>query len=161
VKRFVEWYDEDGEIHKDMPIHFVRPYNPKPRQKKRVGFTDMYGFGKWGGSSDAGAVMIAKDKELRKGLTLAIYEYLKGTVGFNNYILTNATIISRELDINDAHVRRSLRLLKEKGVIIEGPSVGNARSLRLNPNYYYKGNPSDVEVDKLGNLNLVVNNDKD
>jgi len=99
-----------------------------------------------------GNVKIAKDKALRKGSTLAIYYYLKGIMGADNLISTNSMILGRELNINHSYVKKSLRLLKEKGIIVEIPSIRKVKSIRLDPNHYYKENLEAFSRETLKNL---------
>ena len=147
--RLMGWIDQNGEVRDDsLPVVVPR---------KRRGTLWLYGQW-WFQMSQNAAIELSKDKDLR-GRPKDVLLYLYGTLDFDNYVETNASRIGREIDIDASAVRKCLRLLRDKGVILEGPSVGNSRTWRLNPKYGFKGNPvGKVTRDGHGRLRLVVDN---
>ena len=58
---------------------------------------------------------------------------------FNNYLRISRTEIADALQIQPVNVSRSMKVLKEKGIIFEGPPAGKFKTYRLNPYIAHKG----------------------
>ena len=98
----------------------------------------------WIMNSQEALIEIAKDKDLQ-GRTLRVFLYLCGILDFHNLIQIPQVEICKELDLKRSHVSLSIKILIDKGIILQGSKVGRSFAYRLNPDYGWKG--------KVKNLN--------
>jgi predicted transcriptional regulator len=102
-----------------------------------------YGKG-WVMNSQEALEMLASDKELT-GETLRVLLFLLSRLDFENWIQIAQIEIAEKLDIRKSQISRSIKLLTNKGILLEGPKAGRSFAYRLNPDYGWKG--------KVKNLN--------
>jgi DNA-binding Lrp family transcriptional regulator len=58
---------------------------------------------------------------------------------FENFIGIDQTEIAEFIGIARPNVARSIRKLREKGILVEGPKLGRHKSYQLNLQYAWKG----------------------
>ena len=70
-----------------------------------------------------------------------------------NHVLTPQSEIASRIGMARTHFSRGLSRLVKKGVVEKGPKIGRMVSLRLNPEYGWKGTAKNhvVELDKHRN----------
>ena len=84
----------------------------------------------------------ALDRLANAGLTGQTYRVLLkllAKVEFENYIVVSQAEMAKELEMNQPNFARALSALVNEGVILRGPKVGRMGSLKLNPEYGWKG----------------------
>ncbi len=84
--------------------------------------------------------LIAKDPDF----TLEAYRVLNlliGEIGWGNWIEITQKEIADELDMRQPNVSRTIKFLVSKGVL-EKTTSGRCNKLRLNPDYWMRGNPT-------------------
>ena len=64
---------------------------------------------------------------------------LLGYVDYENHILTPQSEMAEKLGMDRSNFNRAVKRLVERGVIEKGPKIGRMVSLRLNPEYGWKG----------------------
>jgi hypothetical protein len=69
------------------------------------------------------------------GVDLRVFLYLFSSLDFRSFIPVPQLEVAEALAKQKAHVSRSIRKLKERGLIIAGPKVNRSPSFRLNPHY--------------------------
>ena len=72
-------------------------------------------------------------------------------VEFENFIVVSQSSMAEELGMTLPNFSRALSRLVKEGVILRGPKVGQQASLKLNPNYGWKGTAKNhiVAVDEF------------
>jgi len=78
--------------------------------------------------------MLAIDKHL-DGVDLRVFLYLSSRLNFRTPLEVSQREMAEALERRQEHISRSMRKLREKGVIIEGEKVGRSSEWRFNPNY--------------------------
>lgn len=73
------------------------------------------------------------------GEQLKVLLYLFGRLDFDNYLRVSGKEIAEWVNINLPHVSRVMKVLKNLGIIIEGPATGKFKTYRLNPEILHKG----------------------
>jgi len=58
---------------------------------------------------------------------------------FENHILMPQSEIAKKIGMDRSHFNRGMKKLINEGIIIRGPKIGRMVSLKLNPNYGWKG----------------------
>ena len=98
---------------------------------------------------------IARDKDL----TLEpknVLIYLCACLDFENFIQVPQAEIVEALEMKQSNVSKAIHLLIGKGILIRGPKIGRSYSLRLNPNYGWKGKVKHLRRNgKTGGLEVV------
>ena len=129
--RNISQYDNrTGELLEGLVIYCGVKYNPYA--------------GGWVMNSQEALKLIAKDKDLQ-GRTLRVFLYLCGILDFENLIQIPQIEICKELDLKRSNVSLAIKILVDKGILIQGPKIGRSFAYRLNPDYGWKG--------KVKNLN--------
>jgi hypothetical protein len=77
---------------------------------------------------------LAMDPHLN-GVDLRVFLYLASHLDFENATVVPQLEIARALGRHKEHISRSIRKLKEKGVIVPGDKVGRSTQWRLNPKF--------------------------
>jgi hypothetical protein len=93
----------------------------------------------WMQTAQGPLMEIATDKDY----TLTAYRvltFLNAILDYENYINTPPSIIADCLRLHRPCVSKTLKFLIDKGVLFEGPRVGQSPTYRLNPEYGWKGN---------------------
>ena len=135
-KRFCQVDLDTGEVLEDGFVAYVVP--------RRVN-----GFGRWLSMSQDAVIFLSRaamgDLAHEK---LGLQEYvvlmcLLGYVDFENHILTPQAEMAAKIGMQRSHFSRAVRRLAELGVIEKGPKIGRMVSLRLNPNYGWKGSSAN------------------
>ena len=78
--------------------------------------------------------LMASDKDL-DGVDFRVFLYLSSRLDFKEPTLVAQTEIADALDKKTTHVARSIRKLRDKGILIAGGKVGRSIEWRLNPDY--------------------------
>jgi DNA-binding Lrp family transcriptional regulator len=78
--------------------------------------------------------LLAMDKDL-DGVDLRVFMYLSSSLNFREPLEVSQREIADVLERRQEHISRSMRKLREKGIIIEGEKVGRSSEWRFNPNY--------------------------
>lgn len=73
------------------------------------------------------------------GETLRVLLVLLAKVEYENFIVVSQSDMAEELGVSKTQFNRSLKILIDNDIIQRGPKVGRQGSLRLNPNYGWKG----------------------
>lgn len=104
-----------------------------------VGQRAPHSYGdRWMQMSQDALTVIAKDQDL--GLVdHRVFAALNGRLDFQNWLTISQAEVARELGLDPAQVSRSLKKLRDKRILLDGPKVGRARSFRLNPSFGWKG----------------------
>jgi len=58
---------------------------------------------------------------------------------FDNYLRVSLKELAEELNMQETHVSRAMKRLKELNIIIEGPMAGRFKTYRLNPYIAHRG----------------------
>lgn len=105
---------------------------------------------KWKGDSflmifqDAFA-KIAKDRTITPEAKNLFY-YLLSCLDFENFISLSQAKIAKELSMQRSHICRAMKLLVEKGLVMEGPKADRSHSYKINNQYAWKGNLAKLKV---------------
>lgn len=84
-----------------------------------------------------------------------VLAYLLGKLDFENYLHVSQADIARQLVIAPPDVSKAVRRLVEAGVLIRGPKVGRAGTLRLAPEFGWKGRVRSLHVARGKALSVV------
>lgn len=87
---------------------------------------------------------IAQDKEL-SGEPLRVLMYLFGKIDFENYLQVLQKDIAADLEMHKVNVSKAMKLLISKGIVLEGPKVGQSKTYRLNEHYGWKGKVKNLQ----------------
>ena len=80
---------------------------------------------------------------------------LASKLDFENLICISAVEVAQELKMKPSNFSRSVRRLKELGILIEGPRVGKSKTYRLNPNVGWKGSAKNHKNALRQHLSVV------
>jgi len=110
---------------------------------------------RWYMSSQDAAIELAKDPVIGKSAeAMRVLWYMVGRLDFENFIQVPQVEIAKELNMHKQHVNRAVKILLERGVLLQGPRVGRAYSWRLNPHFGWKGKVKNLEEQRR-KLSLV------
>ena len=148
LKNISQYDNRTGELLEGVVIYCGVKHNPYS--------------GGWIMNSQEALKLIAKDKDLQ-GRTLRIFLYLCGILDFENLIQIPQVEICRELDLKRSNVSLAIKILVDKGILIQGPKVGRSFAYRLNPDYGWKGKVKNLneyrkEVEEAEKLKIKQNN---
>lgn len=87
---------------------------------------------------------IAQDKEL-SGEPLRVLLYLMSKIDYENYLQVMQKRISEDLDMHKVNVSKAIKMLVDKGIILEGPKIGQCKTYRLNEHYGWKGKVKNLQ----------------
>lgn len=140
-KKLTQVDAETGEVMEDGFVAYVVP-------KRQNGFK-----GRWMAMSQDGMVWLsrevmgelAKDRRL-SGQDLGVLLCLLGHLDYENHILTPQAEMAEKVGIQRSNFSRSIRHLVELGIVEKGPKVGRMVSLKLNPEYGWKGSSKNHVV---------------
>lgn len=65
--------------------------------------------------------------------------FLMSKLDWENYLRITQRSIAEALDMKQPHVSRAMKALVSRGIIIEGPRMGNNKTYRLDPHMAMKG----------------------
>lgn len=126
--------DKDtGEVLDDGFIAYVVP-------KRKNGFE-----GRWLAMSQDAMLWlsrVAMGDLAKSGMGVGEFQVLMcllGHVDYENHILTPQSEMAERLGMDRSNFNRAVKRLVERGVIEKGPKIGRMVSLRLNPEYGWKG----------------------
>ena len=122
--KVVGYIDERTGKEYGFPVIFGRKNSP-------------YGNG-WIMNSQEALNIIAEDKDI-KGLDLRVFLKVCARLDFENWVHLPLNELSRELEIDKAHISRSIKLLVEKNILIKSAKIGRSYAYRLNPDFGWKG----------------------
>lgn len=126
-KRFIQIDAETGELEQGFVAYIA------PKRKN--------GFSKEGWVAMAqGMAMVNLAKSTRMdGESLRVFLILCSHLEYENFILTPQTEMAEKIGMSKTNFSRALKKLLEEGVIEKGPKIGRMVSLKLNPEYGWKG----------------------
>lgn len=120
-----EWFDQEtGEVMDHSVALIVTP-------KKKMGFKEG-----WVAMSQAATDVF---KDIRSVDQQRVLWALLGKLDFENLIQISQAEIATDLGMAKANVSRSIKALKERGVLLQGPKIGRSSTYRLNPQMGWKG----------------------
>lgn len=123
-KRLQQIDSETGEIIDGFVAYVV------PKRKN--------GFGQgWLAMAQNGAEILAQSN--LSGNDFKVLMKLLSVLDYENLIQVSQADVARELNMHRQHVQRSIKLLIDFGIVLEGVRIGISRSYRLNPNFGWKG----------------------
>ena len=123
-KRLQQIDSETGEIIDGFVAYVV------PKRKN--------GFGQgWLAMAQNGAEILAQSN--LSGNDFKVLMKLLSVLDYENLIQVSQADVARELNMHRQHVQRSIKLLIDFGIVLEGVKIGVSRSYRLNPNFGWKG----------------------
>lgn len=85
-------------------------------------------------------------KEKLTGEQSSVFLYLLGKVDFENFLTINQGEVAKDLEMQQSHVSRAIKKLKELNIIVEGPRAGLNKTYRLNPYIAHKGTNRDKTI---------------
>lgn len=126
-KRFIQIDAETGELEQGFVAYIA------PKRKN--------GFSKEGWVAMAqGMAMVNLAKSPRMdGESLRVFLILCSHLEYENFILTPQTEMAEKIGMSKTNFSRALKKLLEEGVVEKGPKIGRMVSLKLNPEYGWKG----------------------
>lgn len=120
-----EWFDQEtGEIIDHAVALVVTP-------KRKMGFREG-----WVAMSQAATDVF---KDIRSVDQQRVLWALLGKLDFENLIQISQSEIASDLSMAKANVSRSIKALRERGVLLQGPKIGRSSTYRLNPDMGWKG----------------------
>ena len=99
--------------------------------------------------------VVAADRELT-ATQLRVLLYSMGRLDFENYIHLSQAEIARELGVKPPNVSAAVAALVRKKILTKGPRVGRVSTLRLSPDFGWKGRYSSLLAERKRSLKLVV-----
>lgn len=145
-----EWFDQTtGEVIEHSVALIVTP-------KRKMGFREG-----WVAMSQS-AMEVFKD--IRSADQQRVLWALLSVLDFENHIQVSQARIAEDLEMQRSHVSRSIKALRERGVLIQGPKVGRSLTYRLNPQMGWKGsakqhNQALQDRMKQSNMRVVTSGD--
>lgn len=100
---------------------------------------------------------LAKDAELA-GQPTRVLLFLLSRLDWENFISFSQKDIAEKLQIRREAVSRAVKLLREKGLLEAGPTVGTVRTYRLNAGYAWRGSVVNLHKARAQKLSLAVSN---
>lgn len=109
--------------------------------------------GRWMAMSQDGMVWLSRgvlgdllrDRKL-SGQDLGVFLCLLGHLDYENHILTPQAEMAETVGLHRSNFNRSVRHLVELGILEKGPKVGRMVSLKLSPEYGWKGSSKNHVV---------------
>jgi DNA-binding transcriptional regulator YhcF (GntR family) len=77
---------------------------------------------------------------------MRVFMILSGHLEQENFILTPQSQMAAEIEMDRGHFSRAVKKLVDEGVILRGPKIGRMVSLKLNPEYGWKGSAKNHVV---------------
>jgi hypothetical protein len=99
---------------------------------------------------------LAKDKEI-SGRPRRVLDFMMSKLSWENWIHVEQKQIAEELELDRSDVSRSIKLLVQKGIILQATLPGNKQmsAYKLNSNYGYKGKVKNLGVYRLKEARLL------
>lgn len=140
-KRLTQADAETGEQLADGFVAYVVP-------KRQNGFG-----GRWMAMSQDAMIWLsrgalgelAKDRRL-SSQDLGVFLCLLGHLDYENHVLTPQSEMAQKVGMQRSNFNRSISRLVELGIIERGPKIGRMVSLRLSPEYGWKGSAKNHVV---------------
>jgi hypothetical protein len=124
----------------------------RPRQRGGSTITALYGPN-WLAMPTGAAQALASDKELAAA-ELRMTLFLLSKMRPGNHVDMRPVDVANEMGLNRSNAARTLRKLRDKGIIIDRKPFG----WRLDPNYVFRGDPTGlVGKRRDGSLVLIEN----
>jgi len=131
---------ETGELIEGVPVYIATKV--KLREGWFMGFQDAF-------------AVLAKDKEITWE-TQRVLLYLLSNLGFENYIAIPQRQIVEALEMQKQNVSRSIKLLVEKQILLEGPKLGRTHTYRLNSAFGWKGSVKNLTKTRHQKTGTVI-----
>lgn len=123
IRKDGDWVDpETGEIHSGLPMLVPR------RGSER----------NWMMAFQKSFESIAKDKEITLEAR-RVLDFIYSRLDFENYFRVSQVEISKELEMKQSSVSRSIKTLLSKEIIFIDAKEGRSKCYRLNTSYGWKG----------------------
>jgi hypothetical protein len=145
-KRLTQVDADTGEVMDDGFVAYVVP-------KRQNGFG-----GRWMAMSQDGMVwlsrgvlgQLATERKL-SGQDLGVFLCLLGHLDYENHILTPQSEMADKVGMHRSNFSRAISRLVEIGIVEKGPKIGRMVSLKLNPEYGWKGSAKNhvVALDQI------------
>ena len=94
---------------------------------------------------------IAMDKELT-GESLRVWLYMLSEMRYENCIFISHTEMAKDMGMLPPNTCRALRKLLSKGLILEGPKIGPAKSYRVSSDIAWKGKIKNLQTRRYEEL---------
>ncbi len=125
-KRFIQVDAETGTIEQGFVAYIV----PKRQNGFKEGWVAM--------AQGMAMVNLAKSTKM-DGDSFRVFFALCASLEYENFILTPQSEMAAEIGMQRSNFNRALKKLLDEGVIERGPKIGRMVSLKLNPEYGWKG----------------------
>jgi hypothetical protein len=126
-KRMYQVDAETGELQQGF-MAYVAP--------KRV---NGFGKGKWLAMAQGDVAVRLAHVGTLSGDALRVFLVLVAHVDYENFVLVPQSEMAAKIGMQPSNFNRGLTALVAEGVVEKGPKIGRIVSLRLNPNYVWKG----------------------
>jgi hypothetical protein len=126
TKRFIQMDAETGEVEQGFVAYVV----PKRQNGFKEGWVAM--------AQGMAMVDLAKSPKM-DGDAFRVFFTLCSFLEYENFILTPQTEMAEKIGMDKSNFNRALKKLLAEGVIERGPKIGRMVSLKLSPEYGWKG----------------------
>ena len=140
ITRFRTIDMETGELIDGVPVYIASKV--KLREGWFMGFQEAF-------------VALAKDREITMD-SRRVLDYLMGNLGFENYVALPQRQIAEDLAMQKPHVSRAIKLLVDKGILIEGPKLGRTHTYRLSNLFGWKGSVKNLTKTRNQKTGTVI-----
>lgn len=76
---------------------------------------------------------------------MRVFMYLCSKIDYENYIRLSQKDVAEALNMQKQNVSRAMKLLVTKGILLEGPKIGQNKTYRLNEHYGWKGKVKNLQ----------------
>lgn len=101
-----------------------------------------------------GSRQLAMNKELTRN-DLRVYHALVARLDFKNWILVSQADVAAMTGIAQPNVSKSMKKLRDQGIIEKGPKKGTSQSYRLNDVFAWRGKIHELRKHQQAKLKLV------
>lgn len=98
--------------------------------------------------------LLAVDRELT-ATQLRVFLYSMGRLDFENYIHLSQAEIARAINVKPPNVSAAVAALVKKRILVKGPRVGRVTTLRLSPDFGWKGSYKNLLSERKRALQVV------
>lgn len=99
--------------------------------------------------------ILAKDKKIT-GEAHRVLWYLIGKANWGNEIPITQADVAKGLEMNHSNVRRTFKLLVERGILEERGRFGNSKLYALSMDFFWKGDGKAYKKAREGELNVRI-----
>ena len=124
-KRMMQIDAHTGEIQEGF-VAYISP-------RRKNGFTEG-----WIAMSQNNALLTIAKADIGDQARRVLFMLL-AKMEYENFIVVSQTEMAKELNMSQPNFARGVSVLEKEGIILRGPKVGRQGSLKLNPQYGWKG----------------------